>query len=264
MDRTLLWVAEGCYLFSFLISLFFLRARAGTPYPTTVAIVSLGLIAHTGGLLMRGVAINACPITNLFETLLFINWAITLIYLIVGAIFRISFLGAFAVPLVVALGAVALMLPLDQPRDFTPFKSPWLGMHASLSLVAYGAFALAFITAVMYLIQERQLKSHKLYPLFHRLPSIDQLDQINYRLLLYGFILLSLGLLFGFLLGAVFLKSDPPKTIWSLAVWVSYAAVLGARMTRKIRGRKIAMISVAAFLFVMVTFPVVNLVSSQH
>jgi len=264
MDRTLLWMAEGFYLLSFLVSLFFLRSRVGTPYPTTVGIVSMGFIAHTVGLLIRGLAINACPLTNLFETLMFINWAIVLIYLIVGAVFRISFLGTFAIPVVIALGAVALILPLDQPRDLTPFKSPWLGMHASLSLVAYGAFALAFITGIMYLVQERQLKSRKLHPLLQRLPSIDQLDQINYRLLLCGFILLSLGLLFGFLLGAVFLKTDPPKTIWSLAVWIGYAVVLGARMTRKSRGRKIAWASVGAFLFVMATFPVVNLISPQH
>src|ERR1051325_11668560 len=215
MDRSLLWFAEAFYLSSFLVSLFFIRARLGSPYPTTVTIVGLGFIAHSVGLYLRGLSIHACPITNLFETLMFIGWAIILIYLVVGGVFRVSFLGAFALPLVIALCGVALVLPLDQRRDLTPFKSPWLGMHASFSLLAYGAFALAFITGLMYLLQEHHLKSHKLYPLFHRLPPIENLDRINYRLLLAGFILLSLGIIFGFVLGAVFFTTDPAKTAWS-------------------------------------------------
>ncbi len=264
MDRTLLWTAELLYLLSFLVSLFFIRARLGSPYPTTVAIVALGFVTHTVGLYLRGRAIHACPISNLFESLMFIGWAAILIYLIVGAAFRVSFLGAFAIPFVVALGAVALVLPLDQARDLTPFRSPWLGMHASLSLVAYGAFGLAFITGLMYLVQEHQLKTRKLYPLFHRLPPIENLDLINYRLLLAGFILLTLGMIFGFVLGAVFLKKDPPKTAWSLVIWAIYTAVLAARMMSRIRGRKVAFASVLSFVILMLTFPLINLVSSQH
>jgi len=263
MDRTLLWIAEGVYLLSFLVSLFFVRARLGSPYPVTVALVGLGFAVHTIGLYLRGMAIQGCPITNLFETLMFIAWAIVLIYLVVGAIFRVSFLGAFAIPLVVALGAVAIIAP-DQTRDLGAFKSPALGMHASLSLVAYGAFALACITGLMYLIQERQLKTHKLYPLFHRLPPIEILDRINYRLLLSGFVLLTLGIAFGFVLGWQFLKSDPPKTAWSLLVWAVYTGLLVARATQRVRGRKVAVVSVTSFLFVILTFPVINMVSTQH
>jgi ABC-type uncharacterized transport system permease subunit len=195
---------------------------------------------------------------------MFIGWAVVLIYLIVGGAFRVSFLGAFAIPLVVALGAVALILAPDRTRDWGAFKSPWLGMHASLSLVAYGAFALACITGLMYLIQERQLKTHKLYPLFHRLPPIESLDLINYRLLLAGFLLLTLGIGFGFVLGLAFAKSDPPKTAWSFLVWAVYTTLLGARMMQRVRGRKVALVSVISFLLLMATFPVVNQFSTEH
>jgi len=98
---------------------------------------------------------------------------------------------------------VALVLPLDQPREKLPFDTPWLGLHVSLSLVAYAAFAVAGITGIMYLVQEHQLKSRKLYPLFHRLPPIENLDVINYRLLLSGLALLTVGMIFGYLVGAV-------------------------------------------------------------
>ena len=74
----------------------------------------------------------------------------------------------------------------------------------------------------------------------------------------------SLGIVFGFVLGAVFLKKDPPKTAWSFLVWGIYTAILLARSMQKVRGRKVALVSVASFLFVMLTFPIINMVSSQH
>lgn len=265
LDRTLLWIAEGLYLISFLVSLFFIRARLGSPYPTTVGIVALGFVAHSVGLYLRGAAIHACPITNSFETLMFIAWAIVLTYLLVGAFFRVSFLGAFTIPLVVSLGAVALMIrPLDPTSEITPFKHWSLAMHASLSLLAYGAFALACVTGFMYLLQEHQLKTHKLFPLFHRLPPIENLELITYRLLLTGFLLLTAGMFFGFLFGVQVEKSDPRKTAWSLLVWAIYTSVLAARMTNKVRGRKVAWIAVGCFLFVGATSPLINLLSSQH
>ena len=108
------------------------------------------------------------------------------------------------------------------------------------------------------------MKTHKLYPLFHRLPPIENLDVINYRLLLSGFVLLTLGICFGFALGMQFLKSDPPKTAWSLLVWAIYAVLLAARIKQRVRGRKVALVSVALFVFVMLTFPAINMISSQH
>lgn len=264
MHHALFWFAEAFYVLGFILSLFFLRSRVGSPYPATVALVVAGFALHTVGLLLRGLEIQACPISNYFESLMFINWAIVLIYLIVGAIFRVSFLGAFVIPLVVGIGAVALLIAPDQTRNLGAFKSPWLGLHASLSLVAYGAFALAFITGLMYLLQERQLKARRLLPWFHRLPSIDQLDRINFRLLAWGLVLLTLGLVFGFVLGAVFLKDDLPKTVWSVLIWLGYSVVLALRMTGRLRGRKIALSSVVAFVLVMLTFPAINLISRQH
>ena len=107
-----------------------------------------------------------------------------LAYLAGGVVLRGSVLGLFAAPLVALLSAVALLSPLDVPTlGLQPRANPWLEMHIALAILGYGAFALAFATGAMYLVQEHQLKTHHLGPFFHRLPSIEQLNQINFRFL---------------------------------------------------------------------------------
>ena len=116
---------------------------------------------------VRGHALGSCPITNLFEVLVFLAWSIALIYLLIGTTYRLSLMGAFTAPLVVLLQLAALLLPIDTPRAFPIAPNPWLEFHASISIIAYGAFALACVAGAMYLVQERQLKTHQLRSIFY-------------------------------------------------------------------------------------------------
>ena len=108
-------------------------------------------------------------------------------------------------------------------------------LHAASSIVAYGAFALAGISGVMYLIQERQLKTHHLRSIFYHLPPIHDLAVANRRLILMGFTLLTVGILASFGVGS--LSSHAWKIAWSVAVWLqtrgaapprSWTEVIGA------------------------------------
>jgi len=65
----------------------------------------------------------------------------------------------------------------------------WLELHAAISMVAYGAFALAGVAGVMYLAQERQLKTHHIRSIFYHMPPIRDLAVANGRLILTGFAL---------------------------------------------------------------------------
>jgi ABC-type uncharacterized transport system permease subunit len=133
-----------------------------------------------------------------------------------------------------------------------------------LSLLGYGMWALAGVTGVMYLVQERQLKSHRLRSLFLRLPPIAQLDVINFRLLVAGLVLLSVGIGLGFVVGLVLLQKDLLKTIWTFAIWALYAGLVAVRMTGRLRGRKIALGSIVLLVILLATFWGVNLVSTAH
>jgi len=114
----------------------------------------------------------------------------------------------------------------------------------------------------MYLIQEHFLKSKQLGALYRKLPSLDTLDDINYRCLTLGFPLLTLAIISGAIWaetawGAYW--SWDPKETWSLITWFVYAALLHGRLTIGWRGRRAAIFAVAGFFILLFTFLGVNL-----
>jgi hypothetical protein len=129
---------------------------------------------------------------------IFMAWSVSLIYMVVGPAYRLSLMGAFTAPLVFLIQTFALVSPFDRPRPPKMEVNGWLEFHASMSIVAYGAFALACIAGLMYLLQERQLKRRKLRSVFHHLPPLTELYSAITRLLWLGFILYTGRLVSGF------------------------------------------------------------------
>src|SRR5213595_1722578 len=206
--------------------------------------VGLGFIFQTTFLSIRGHALGRCPITNLFEVLIFVAWSIALFYMVVGPAYRLSLMGAFTAPLVVVLQLFALVAPIDHPhRQRLPANS-WLEFHASISLVAYGAFALACIAGVMYLVQERQLKTHQIHSIFYHLPPLTNLFAAITRLLWVGFALYTAGLISGFFTGGPLPRL---KMICAFAVWLFYGAILQGRHLRWFAPKRVAALCILAF-----------------
>ena len=263
-EHSLSLVALALYVGAFLYALFLLQGRPLWGSWGHRILVTIGWLIHTYGLYLRADSIHRCPVTNPFETMMFITWALVLCYLVFGMTWRVSFLGPFALPLIIALCTFGLFPGLDRGRSVELQRSVWLSLHATLSLLAYGVWGLAGVTGAMYLLQERQLKTHHLRRLFLRLPAIEKLDRINISLLMVGLALLAVGMIFGFVVGVEFLKKDVPKTLWTLMVWAIYGGLMVAHMTHRLRGKKIALGSIAIFLFLLATFGVVNMFSSVH
>ena len=164
--------------------------------------ISGGFLWTTIFLFDRGHAIGRCPITNRFEVLVFMTWSMVLIYLLIGSSYRLSLMGAFTAPVASVLLLLALAFaPGGQPEARRIKVNPWLEAHTSFSMVACGAFALACIAGVMFLVQERQLKTRQPSSIFYRLPPITALSVANSRLLWLGFALFTVGLATGFLIG---------------------------------------------------------------
>ena len=129
--------------------------------------------------------------------------------------------------------------------------------HTLCSLLSYGAFLAAFVAALLFLIQERQLKRKQMGVLFHRLPPLEVLERVNFIAIGIGFGLLSLGLVFG-LFGAKSLLgrwwSGDPKEYLTVALWGSYLALWLVRLRATLRGRRIAILSILGFSLVLFTF----------
>jgi ABC-type transport system involved in cytochrome c biogenesis permease subunit len=226
-----------------------------------------GFVFHTTAMLKRGFSLDRCPIHNLFEATMFIDWTIVAAFLGMGLVPRLRFLGAFASPLLFGMGVFALMPDMDGTGLEPQFGHWSTSLHAALSLLAYGAFGLGAVAGLMYLSQEHDLKFNKFRAIFARLPSIQRLEYLTSGLTLTGLILLSIGLWVGFL-GLkrqydVYYKPDP-KIHWSVLVWFFYVALLVARAQFSQRGRRFAWASIGGFAFVLLTFWGFNLFSTIH
>lgn len=224
----------------------------------------VGFIFHCLFLVHRSIAIDRCPLTNLFEAFVFITWTMMLIYLIVGRAYRLSILGIFTSPIVVLLNIFALIAPLDKVVK-SEKSGFWIDLHAPLAVMSYGAFAIAAATGAMYLLQQYLLKSHRITEWVYLLPSVAEMEKVTRRLLLFGMSIYSLGLMTGFIAGL-----DKGwaimdfKTVWSIFIWVLYGTLFTGYWRKWWGGRKAAYASILLFIFVILTFWGAYLLSPVH
>jgi len=222
---------------------------------------------HTAAMVKRGFSLHSCPVNNLYEATTFISWAIVAAYLVVGLAHQLRFLVAFASPVLFAIGVFALMPSLDPPHGSGPnFSNGLVPLHASTILLAYGAFGLSAVSAVMFLTQQHDLKFHKLRAVLSLLPPIQRLELVTFRLVVTGFVLFTIGLALGPHLprkaGEGF--GSDPKTLWSIFMWLAYLALLIAHWRRALSNRIFAICVIAAFVFLLLTFWGTELLSPVH
>src|SRR5215470_6900436 len=244
MDRYLLIASTVSFLAAVMHTIVELRAGIFRPMRFNFLAVGLGFIFQTVFLSVRGHALGRCPLTNLFEVFVFLAWSVALMYMLVGPLYRLSLMGAFTAPLVVLLQGFALVAPIDSRHPVKVPANPWLEFHASISIVAYGAFALACIAGVMYLIQERQLKTHQLHSIFYHLPPLADLFAVITRLLWWGFVLYTVGIVSGFFTGHPLPRIQVAAAI---ALWLLYAAILQARHLKWLAPKRVAALCIIGF-----------------
>jgi ABC-type uncharacterized transport system permease subunit len=212
-----------------------------------LGLMGAGFALLTGALVIQGNELGRCPITNLPQVLIFLSWSMVLLYLVIGPVYRISLLGAFSAPMAFLLLVIGLILP--EPTG--PLKEmpagparTWLEFHAAISLIAYGAFTLAAVAGLMYLIQDRQIKSRRPQSVFYNLPPVETLLTATRRLMITGLILLGLGIGAGFLIGSGFY--DALKISIIFGVWLLYALIVGLSWWSSLGARKFATLSLIA------------------
>jgi ABC-type transport system involved in cytochrome c biogenesis permease subunit len=262
-------LAVAFYGLSMIYSVFLWRKGFRQDNRVNYVLLLIAFGFHTSAMMLRGFSLNHCPVTNLYEATTFAEWTIAAVYLAVGLWSRLRFLGAFASPFLFGMGVFALMPGLDPPKGtFEAAAGTWTSLHAALMSLAYGAFGLSSVAALMYLTQEHNLKFHKLHAIFSLLPPIQRLEVIVVRTLFAGFILLTVGLLIGGYDLAC--TSNPqshrgdPKIVWSALVWLLYLGLIIMRWKFAQGGRRFALGAIGSFAFVLLTFWGSNLLSPLH
>jgi len=255
-ERLCLWMALACYAAASAVTVRRLQRReaAGALHGVNVAIMVVGFALHTLALYLRGEHLHRCPVTNLFEVQMFIAWSLVLFYLLIGPSYRVSFLGAFTSPVVLAVVLTALLAPIDIVARVPKKHSVWVEFHAAIGIVACGALALACVVGLMCLVQERQLKSRHPGALLLLLPAVDQLDVIGFRLLVVGFALLTVGMVGGAISHRIVGPWPWPKTVWAVVTWALYGVLLAGRASGTWRGRKAALGAIVMFVFMLAAY----------
>jgi cytochrome c-type biogenesis protein CcsB len=271
MTSSLLFnVTTFAYLISMLLFFAFLASR-------TKVLGTAGMLAAYAGLLAQTVAIGLrwkesydlgvghAPLSNLYESVVFFAWTIVLIYALLDIKYRYRVIGAFVMPFAL-LGMAWAQLGLNTGIEplVPALQSNWLLYHVITCFLGYAAFAVACGISIMYLIKAAcesggECSSGGIMAMF---PPIKVLDDLNYRAIMVGFPLLTLGIITGaawanYAWGTYW--SWDPKETWSLIVWFVYAAFLHARFTRGWVGKRAAWLSIIGFAATIFCYLGVNL-----
>ena len=263
----LLWaaLALSCYFAS--AAVFATERRSAATRAGNEAALLLGggallqLIQFVNGAFQTG----NLPVTNFAQSLSFLAWLTALVGLIVIVRFRMQVVGAFVAPLVfIVLGIATLTTREGHLSMPATLRSAWLPIHVTLAFLGYALFVLAAGVSLLYLVYERRLKAKRLSLDGGSSPSLEKLDRVNYNLLGWGFLMLTLAIVSGALWADTIwghFWSWEPQESWSLVIWLLYAALLESRLTIGWRGKRAAALTIILFSVLVGSFLGVSLVT---
>jgi cytochrome c-type biogenesis protein CcsB len=239
------------------LSLGYLVQRQEFVYRLASIATLAGWAAHTVALIVLAVETGRPPLATFAEAVSVAIWVIVLLEMWVERHYRVPALGAFVLPIVVVLGLKSAVAQAPAFQQMEPvFRNAWIWIHIALALVGIAAFVLNFAGAIMYLLQEHQLKARRPGAFYYRLPSLETLDRLSYRALALGFPFLTVGLVLGALWagtawGSLF--TFDPLALLSFVAWAIYAAILAGRAAAGWHGRRAAWYAIAGFAALVLT-----------
>src|SRR5215510_14625117 len=254
---------KAALLFYLLSTVAFMSQLTSRAVPRTFAppLLFAAFMARAGAIAARSFSAGYIAVIDSYEALSFFACLMTGVCLLAQIRAPVAILGAVVSPLgfILTLGAFVFYTKI---RDLPPaLHSAWLPVHVILAFLGNAVFGVAFSASIAYLVQERQLKGKTGSSFFRRQRSLETLDNLNYRILSWGFTLLTLGILSG----AVWAEYAwghfwiwEPRPVLSLLTWVLYALLLHYR-TAGWRGRRAAALTIVCFAVLVGSFLSVKL-----
>jgi cytochrome c-type biogenesis protein CcsB len=254
MHATLINTAVIGYIVATGLALAYLVQRHDLVHRLSVLAALAGWAVHTVALILRALELGAPPLGSLPDAISVAVWVIVLLEVVLEHRTGVRVLGAFVLP-------VAVMLSLKatgaRPGALAPaLASAWIWIHIALAMVGIAAFVFNFAGALMYLLQERQLKTKRPGAFYYRLPSLQTLDRLTFRTLALGFPFLTTGLVLGLLWARAAWGSTftfDPLAFFSFLAWVVYAGTLAGRAVAGWHGRRAAYFAIVGFAALVLT-----------
>ena len=260
-DITFFTIAFVAYVAAFLLFLVQGAARKRALGWLAVFGVSAGFLSQTIALVLRWHLAGHPPLASMFEYASVMSWMAAGSLAVLVARTRRFEIGAYVSPLIIAMMAIASVVPKEIYQQLVPaLQSYWLHIHVSMAALGEGAFALSCGLAIAYLIKARTPGTTP--------AELERLDSLNHQVISIGYPLFTLGALFA---GAIWAYSAwgtfwswDPKEVGSLIIWLFYTGYLHARYRRGWRGRRAAVLAIVGFAMVIFSFVGNLFLGGQH
>jgi ABC-type transport system involved in cytochrome c biogenesis permease subunit len=252
-NSSMFWlrVAACFYAVGLLHSILLLLRRKQGLYSVALGAFRVGAILQGVSIVDLALAKHTIPVTNVAETMNLCAFLIALLFIAVEWRYHFSSTAVAHFPLVFVMTLVAAM---EEPMGAwanTSVRNAWLVIHIVLILAGYAALLLTAVASVFYLIQERRLKAKNAPSILEKLPPLATLDDLMSGSMAFGFVFITLGVVFGITWAAIESgtrwMSDARVTL-SLFTWVLFLAMMFLRASAGWRGRKAAMMAIAVVM----------------
>ena len=222
-------------------------------------IFGAAFFAHSLTIVAVWLKTGQSPVLAIRDGFSFFAWVMAGTYLVFQLRTKTRVLGAFVSPIssvLLIMASSGVSGPAVVPEIL---KSGLVSFHAMFSFIGEALFAVASLAGAMFLLQDNLIKRRKTIRLIKYLPSLRDLDKVNHACLLWGFPLLTLGILSGAFWARVAwggLWHWDPKLLWTALAWIVYAFLLHQRLAIGWQGRRAALSSVAAFIILLLALAV--------
>jgi ABC-type uncharacterized transport system permease subunit len=255
-SQTYLALALAFYTIGALYVLIHVLTRRPLVSSWTSLTTLAGFVVHTASLSQRWTEVGHFPAIGLRDGASFLAWTTVLAFLVIYVRTREEALGLAIYPAVFALVLLANLAPSAERPD-AMVKTLFLPVHATLAFLGYAALFVAFAMSLLYLVQERELKSRSPHTFYYMVPSLERCDTISAHSATVGFAFLTLAIVTGVLWSHAargrYWTWEAKE--WSAAIaWIIYVALLVTRYRTGWGGRRAAFAGIAGFAAVVLTF----------
>ena len=249
----LIWlrVAVAFYGVGLIYSILLLSKRGGLLAKVVEPAVGLGLIFHFVSLVESFALAGHFSLASIHNSESILAFLAMVVFFVFFVGYRTVSPGVVIFPIVFLLTLASVVGQKPVTLTSPLLRSGWVFVHVVLIFTGYAGLFLSFGASLLYIVQERSLKSKRQAPLLTWLPPLQTIDEICYNSLLFGFPFMTLGLAAGSVLaiekyGPLFFYD--PKILLSFVMWIVYLVLLYMRWSSGWRGRRAALLATVAFV----------------
>lgn len=253
------WIAVLLYVAAEILAVVSLRRPKPLPAIAETACLAAGLAVHFADLQVRARMLGSVPYRTLEGSVSLFGWMLAIAYLALQLRHRENAIGPFLIPIVVVSSAIGLLLParVSPPTDQT--RGALFALHVTSAILAYAAFTFSFVLALLYLIQDRQIRRRHTGVLFARLPALEVIGRMNRTSVSIGLCALTFAIAIGLVrANELWGTLADPKIAWAILTLAVYALLLWLDR-RGWEGPRVAVLSIVGYGLVLFSYTVVNL-----